>query len=275
MLKDLSNLLPQYQVEGFNPNAALTKVVDTTQDGETQEALFMKFQPALCWFLTVFPDGCLNHQFVVLNDKKATVTANIYRNAVDTRPAATATCTRYYGEDTNGKYYEQNAVTAAYRKALGYLGFGTPLDAEEVEGIPVEMGNAIPERTDPGVILAPRPPVPQGLDNFSSKAAKNIDNVPAPATVATPPEEKAPPQEESPKPVATEPKAEVAKMPTTYEEAKSFVMPFGKSKGMTIEETAKVEGNSYISWFANRIKNQDPDSPLAKALQLYCSMNGI
>lgn len=55
------SLLPQYRVDGFNPNAALTKVVDIDENGQPMESLFMRYLPALEWFLTVYPDGCLNH----------------------------------------------------------------------------------------------------------------------------------------------------------------------------------------------------------------------
>ena len=102
-------LLPQYSVEGFDPNKALTIVQEVDEKGEVKESLFMRYAPSLAWFLTVFPDGCLNHTFVVLNDKKATVTASVYRHASDPRPAATATCSRFYDESPNGPFYEQNA----------------------------------------------------------------------------------------------------------------------------------------------------------------------
>lgn len=155
-------LLPQYEVAGFDPNTALTRVIGMDKDGNQTESLYMKYAPAMAWFLTVYPNGCLNHTFNVLNDRKATVTASIFRNASDNRPAATATCTRYYDESENGRYYEQNAVTAAYRKALGYLGFGTPIDAHMVDGIPTEVNGSIPEMTDAGVPITP-PAVPAGL----------------------------------------------------------------------------------------------------------------
>ena len=183
---NLSQLLPQYKVEGFDPNSALTKVVDVDDKGQETTSLFMKYMPAMAWFLTVFPDGCFNHQFNLLNAQKATVTASIYRNSGDNRPAATATCTRYYDESANGKYYEQNAVTAAYRKALGYLGFGTPLDAHEVDGIPVENGADIPDRTDVGVVIATvaPPSAPAGLLG-EDKTAGDKASAPKPQKPAT------------------------------------------------------------------------------------------
>lgn len=172
----LSKLLPQYDVEGFDPNAALTRVVGVDVLGQKTESLYMKYAPAMAWFLTVFPDGCLNHTFNILNNQRATVTASIFRHATDTRPAATATCTRYYDESENGRYYEQNAVTAAYRKALGYLGFGTPIDAHFVEGIPTEQDGSIPEMTDGGVPITP-PAMPAGFDLTGNKEEKPAEPV--------------------------------------------------------------------------------------------------
>ena len=102
-------LLPQYQIEGFDPNELLTKIQDVNENGEVVESLFMRFKEANAWFFTIYPDGAMNHQFVMLNDRKAVVTASVFRNINDQKPAATATATRYYGEDINGKFYEQNA----------------------------------------------------------------------------------------------------------------------------------------------------------------------
>ncbi len=92
------NLLPQYDIEGFDPNESLAVVQEIDEQGQVRETLFMRFQESLAWFLTVYPNGCLNHVFNKLDERKATVTASVYRNANDTRAAATATCTRYYGE---------------------------------------------------------------------------------------------------------------------------------------------------------------------------------
>lgn len=172
----LGELLPQYDIEGFDPNEALTCVVGTNNSGEEVKSLYMKYAPAMAWFLTVFPEGCLNHTFNILNNQKATVTASIFRHATDTRPAATATCTRYYDESENGRYYEQNAVTAAYRKALGYLGFGTPIDAHFVEGIPTEQNGSIPEMMDGGVLITP-PAMPAGFDLTGNNEEKPAEPV--------------------------------------------------------------------------------------------------
>lgn len=277
-------LLPQYNVEGFDPNSVLTKVVEKDALGNESASLFMKYAPAMAWFLTVYPDGCFNHQFNVLNERKATVTASIYRNAQDTRPAMTATCTRYYGEDENGRYYEQNAVTAAYRKALGYLGFGTPLDAHEVEGIQTEMASSIPERTDKGVPITATPAIPAGIPGCLSEAestklqrksvakpAVNLDEVMVDSELASPkatnkdslnqpsavPEAKRnsvaefaakTSSDDAMTPAASVPAPAISvnteKIPTTLSEAMEIVCPYGKIKGMKLRDSIESLGDS-------------------------------
>lgn len=181
-----SKLLSNYNVEGFDPNAACTLVVKTQPDGTRNEALFMKYAPAMAWFYTVYPNGCLNYTINCLNNDKCSVTASVYRDVNDTRPAAMATCTRYNNNTENGPYYDQNAVTAAYRKALGYLGFGTPYDAHPVEGQPVEINSYIPEMSDGGV---PVPSIPNELlQQMAAQTAMANASVP----VASAPEQMQP-----------------------------------------------------------------------------------
>lgn len=361
--KGVSKLLPQYNVEGFDPNEALTRVIGVDATGQQTESLFMKYAPAMAWFLTVYPDGCLNHTFNILNAQKATVTASVYRSANDARPAATATCSRYYDETENGRYYEQNAVTAAYRKALGYLGFGTPIDAHVVDGISTEMINNIPEMTDAGVpIMAPA--FPAGLLGTEASAVPaepaepakrrgrrkktednaaimvddpnpNTESAPEPAEVPAPVAEELPaPVEENtpapaakevpapttedihptetketaasyevqsaldffaqvtaparakanaasvtpmPEPVKTEPapepeKAEEAQM--SLEEASQVLVPRGEMRGKTIEEAAKLKGNEFIRWHYEKARMMAPNSPFAKAAEIYCEFYG-
>lgn len=73
----------------------------------------------------------------------------------------------------NGKYFEQNAVTAAFRKALGYLGFGTPIDAHEVDGIYIVYDEDIPEMTDMGVLIS-KPKMPVFSKAKSSEAENSL-----------------------------------------------------------------------------------------------------
>lgn len=128
----LECLLSQYKVDGFDPEAALTKVTEVDANGQPVDREYMKFQVMLAWFLTKFPEGCLNHTVFQLNERKAVVTGYIYRNQTDEKPAAVATCVRYFEESETGKHYVDNAVTAAYRKALGYLGFDKRVNPKEV-----------------------------------------------------------------------------------------------------------------------------------------------
>ena len=130
-----SSLMPQRNVDGFDPMTALTKSEETNDNGQVVERYFLPTQVAMEWFLTVYPEGCFNHT-VQITDRKCIAHASIYRNVNDTRAAATATCTKMYDDTDAGKFYEQNAVTAAYRKALEYLGFGAPIgvNAENDDG---------------------------------------------------------------------------------------------------------------------------------------------
>ena len=256
-------LLPQYEIEGFDPNESLTIVEEIGDDGQPKQTLFMRFQESLAWFLTIYPDGCLNHVFNNLNERKATVTASVYRHVNDARPAATATCTRFFDESINGPYYEQNAVTAAYRKALGYLGFGTPLDAHPTEGQKVASATDVIEKSEAGVeIVVPRP----FIRNIDETDAEQPD-VPVPE-IPSVPEVKKPPKSkdtDTPAPV----------MPKTLDEAKMVLMPAGEFKGQTIAAAAAAKGDSYIRWWADKIKSgRYAGSPFAKAVAIYCEFTG-
>ena len=279
-MENYKNILAQYNVEGYDPNAALKIVEDVDQNGTVvKETLFLRLQDSLAWFYTVFPEGCINHVFTVLNDRKATVTASVYRNPTDTRPAATATCTKYYDDkDINGRFFEQNAVTAAYRKALGYLGFGTPLDAHFVEGQERVRGTDVIEKSEEGAKLNIPGPV---LKN------KNIDNVATQTETAAVEERQkhATPNDTLPnaKSVNTELKekraaktnADKEKMPTTFDEAKAFLMPFGACKGKSIAVTAKEKGNEYIRWVNGAIQKPEfTGTAFAKAVEIFCEFTG-
>ena len=243
------NLLPQYEIEGFDPNESPTVVQEIDEKGQVKETLFMRFQEGLAWFLTVYPEGCLTHVFNKLDERKASV----YRSANDARAADTATCTRYYDESINGPYYEQNTVTAAYRKALGYLGFGTPLDAHVCEGQKVASAVEVVEKSEARVeIPVPRPSV----RNIESM----LDTTQEPTAVPTPT-----PAPEKP----AEKKAEPVKLPTTLEEAKRVLLPAGEFKGLTIQVAAQATGDPYIRWWADKCKaGRYAGSPFAKAVEI-------
>lgn len=112
--KGFENLLPQYRIDGFNPNDVLTMIEDVDENGQPAEFLYMEFAAAERWFYTVFPNGRMDYDVIALNDKKIVVKGKIFRDINDAMPAVTSLVSRYYTEDAHGKYFEQNAVTAAY-----------------------------------------------------------------------------------------------------------------------------------------------------------------
>lgn len=80
-----------------------------------------------------------------------------------------AFATRYRSDDNKfGKDYIQNAGTAAIRKALGNCGFGTPANAEYIEGI-TPLFTAVDDEdapVDSGVpTRIPVPPIPKEYQN--------------------------------------------------------------------------------------------------------------
>ncbi len=288
-------LLPTYQLESLSINELLVKYERETENG-TETYLYLPAQAAMELFNTVFPKGCMNHTFNALTDKMATATASVYRDVADERPAATASVTRYYGEDMYGKDYAQNAVTAAYRKALGYLGFGTPLDAEEVDGIitkSLAKGQTLPEQVDAGKILSEEMPTPEPtvVPAKRKKKASELppafepsepgtasqqtpEPEPAPEPMAEPTTEPAPIPEPAAEPAlepAPEPEPEEEVMPITREEALKVVVPFGKSKGMTIEETIEKYGEDTVQMMNKMFGAKMADKPFGVALAIVCT----
>ena len=174
--KGFGGLLPQYRVDGFDPNDTLVLATEVDELGQERDVLYLEVATAQRWFYTVFPNGSMTHVVNSLSDKKATVTASIYRDVNDTRPAITAMATRYYSDDLNGRFYEQNAVTAAYRKALDYLGFGTPPDARVTENTIRKDADELPEKGEAGVAI-PRPIIPKIVTEGELKeaAASELD----------------------------------------------------------------------------------------------------
>ena len=51
-MSNKKNLLPQYEIEGFDPNECLTVVQEIVGEGQVKETLFMRFQESLAWFLS-------------------------------------------------------------------------------------------------------------------------------------------------------------------------------------------------------------------------------
>lgn len=305
--KGFENLLPQYRIDGFNPNDVLTMIEDFDENGQPAEFLYMEFAAAERWFYTVFPNGRMDYDVIALNDKKIVVKGKIFRDINDAMPAVTSLVSRYYTEDAHGKYFEQNAVTAAYRKALEYLGFGTPPDAVKTENTFVRNKEDIPERGEQGVMI-PRPLLPQ-VDEAPTatvslekeavkeepaketakkeskrggrKAAKAPVETPAekteaqngPAQVPVQPPVQAPAQAPASAPAQAAEKAPEQpsdKMPT-FEEALNFRVPYGSLAGKTIEEAAKIKGDNFIRYHCDRAQK---GSDFHKATTIYCEYRG-
>lgn len=295
------NLMPQYRVSGFDPNEVLTVVEDVDDFGQPVETLYMELCASSRWFFTVFPNGAMNHVINSITDKKATVTASIYRDINDVRPAATATTTRYYEEnDIHGRFYEQNAVTAAYRKALEYLGFGTPPDAVKTSSAIMRNQEDIPERGEPGVKVqntsesqvaetapskepatVPQQQAPQGDDRQQKHGRKpKVTENAAPETEtaqqtvqstqqAT--SQKAPQQNSAQTTKSsTQGDGQTDRMPT-IEEALQFRVPYGSLAGKTIEEAAKLKGNEFIRFHCDKARK---GSDFQRAAAIFCEYRG-
>lgn len=297
--KGFETLLPQNRVENFNPNDVLTLVEDVDENGQPAEFLYMEFAASSRWFYTVFPNGRMDYDIVNITDKKAVVRGKVFRDVNDPMPAATSLVSRYYTEDMYGKFYEQNAVTAAYRKALEYLGFGTPPNAVKTENTTIRKKEDIPERGEQGVMI-PRPMLPKVESteaNVHTGEPKCKEANPEPvakkrgrkpgqkATVSTkdtteshsantasltPDTPKSEVLPASKADAATEPKQPSSKMPT-IEEALKCLVPYGSLAGKTIEEAAQLKGNDFIRYHCDRARK---DSDFYKATTIFCEYRG-
>jgi len=146
----------------FNPveHTSLYRHADGTSN------LYLPAEPAMMWFRTVHPAGRLEQVIVRIEEfKYATMEGRVYdENGV---LLANAFATRYFKDDTYGRDYIQNAGTCAIRKALGNCGFGTPLNAEYVEGMTrvideTVQGVTAEDFVDAGTKVSniPMPPIP-------------------------------------------------------------------------------------------------------------------
>ena len=287
----LECLLSQYKVDGFDPEAALTKVTEVDANGQPVDREYMKFQVMLAWFLTKFPEGCLNHTVFQLNERKAVVTGYIYRNQTDEKPAAVATCVRYFEESETGKHYVDNAVTAAYRKALGYLGFDKRVNPKEVT-IGLTNGNEVLEEEDFEMIPRPAPMAIPHVVESVPVASQPDEPVTAPPEKKTrkrgrpsgkTAKDKIPADDAQDVQADKGPETSIStgasaapagKMPTTYEEALKVIIPYGGAKDKTIEEAAQERGKEFIRWWCDKAAVQYPGTPFAAATQLFCEFEG-
>lgn len=146
------------QVEGFDPRLVTTCYKDA--DGNAR--MYLQAEPAMMWFRLKHPGGRLEQIVYRANDMMATVEGRVIDE--NGNLLANAFATRYHADDQFGKDYIQNAGTAAIRKALGNCGFGTPANAEYIEGVTVchEAAELTDAPVDDGVeAKIPVPPVPR------------------------------------------------------------------------------------------------------------------
>ena len=146
------------QVEGFDPRLVTTCYKDA--DGNAR--MYLQAEPAMMWFRLKHPGGRLEQIVYRANDMMATVEGRVIDE--NGNLLANAFATRYHGDDQFGKDYIQNAGTAAIRKALGNCGFGTPANAEYIEGVTVchEAAELTDAPVDDGVeTKIPVPPIPK------------------------------------------------------------------------------------------------------------------
>ena len=146
------------QVEGFDPRLVTTCYKDA--DGNAR--MYLQAEPAMMWFRLKHPGGRLEQIVYRANDMMATVEGRVIDE--NGNLLANAFATRYHADDQFGKDYIQNAGTAAIRKALGNCGFGTPANAEYIEGVTVchEAAELTDAPVDDGVeAKIPVPPVPK------------------------------------------------------------------------------------------------------------------
>lgn len=265
----LSVLSSLNAVEGFDPH--MLTACFKNEAGE--EHMYLQAEPAMLWFRLKYPHGRLEQSVVRVTDTSATIEGRVFND--DGVMLANAFATRYYSNtDQYGRDYVQNAGTSAIRKALGIAGFGTPRDAEIIEGVtviyeatsapeqPVDIGRALPKRPVPPVpkpvVAAPAPdnvpttvagPAPAAQAPAEEPKKKNT-----PKRTAAPIDEDIIPTQSQVKPVAqakpvatppvsrpapaapTSPKPALSAAPSNLDEALAFTVPTGRFAGKTMKE---------------------------------------
>ena len=239
----------------------------------------------MMWFRLKHPGGRLEQIVYRANDMMATVEGRVIDE--NGNLLANAFATRYHADDQFGKDYIQNAGTAAIRKALGNCGFGTPANAEYIEGVTVchEAAELTDAPVDDGVeAKIPVPPVPKEVVEAEKNEKKTATRTRKTAKKQEQPKEAAPvetsPQTESePKP---EPKSEPAhtpipvppvpreqetvKEPKTLEDALSFKIPCGRYGGQTMKELLDSGNTAAITYFLRPLFTGKPVQAAARIL---------
>lgn len=269
------------QVEGFDPRLVTTCYKDA--DGNAR--MYLQAEPAMMWFRLKHPGGRLEQIVYRANDMMATVEGRVIDE--NGNLLANAFATRYHADDQFGKDYIQNAGTAAIRKALGNCGFGTPANAEYIEGVTVchEAAELTDAPVDDGVeAKIPVPPVPKEVveaeknekktATWTRKTAKKQEQLKEAAPVETSPQTESEPKPEpksepahTPIPVPPVPREqEAVKEPKTLEEALSFKVPCGRYGGQTMKELLGSGNTVAITYFLRPLFKGKPVQAAARIL---------
>lgn len=246
-------LLPQYALEGFDPNDVLVKIEGSDQDGNPVDYLYMECKTAQQWFYSVFPNGAINRKIDYQDDRKAVVSAYVFRDVNDSKYCASGTGIRYYSEDAIGKNYLNNAETAAIRKALANLGFCAPLDAHVTEHTVVRKREGDLLDGDEGGVFIPRPALPKTEEKASEKMAAKTEEASA-AKEATPSPSVTPEGENAPENVA-QTSAESSNKETANEPEPETRVP--KKRGRKPRETKEAVATP-VSKDANEVVEDTP-----------------
>lgn len=216
----LEKLLPQYRVDGFDPNEALTEFTGIGANGQPETFRAMRWRVAAAWFRTVFPKGRITHTIVAMDAMKATATAFVYRGPEDTEPCATGIATKWYSDDPTGRDYVSNAVIAAKKRALSDLGFDMPINLEaEGEAVSAEEeGVSIPRPAIPAPAAPAVPAEPEKGRKKKAAAKKPVADEPAEAEPVPEPDAPVAPAPAIAKPPVAEAPAPTQESPAVSEQ---------------------------------------------------------
>lgn len=170
------------KVEGFDPTLYVRETVE--MDGSTSGYMDVKYR--LLWFRARYPTGKIAFVVHALTDAAAVIEARIYTDKTDPPEnyIASGLGRRTFDQaDPLGKFYLENAATAALGRALGAAGFGSQFCDRDNERDPDPVDApvpAVPPGTAPAALEAP-PTVIAPVAAPASKARKAMPSTAAPA----------------------------------------------------------------------------------------------
>lgn len=170
------------KVEGFDP--ALYVRETTEMDGSTSSYMDVKYRQL--WFRARYPLGKITFVVHELSDAAAVMEARIYTDKTDPPENYIASGLGRRTFDVNdplGKFYLENAATAALGRALAAAGFGSQFcdSSNDMDPNPVDAPVPI---TPPGTAAAAPVAAPAGLP--AGSAAPVTTRAVAPASTSTP-----------------------------------------------------------------------------------------